>query len=149
VILEPIGVVRNAVHEPLDEGWGNVLSEIRLEPAYAGGLQGLESFSHAVVVFFMDRATFDPSAHLARRPRDRADMPRVGMFAQRARHRPNPVGVTTVPIERVESSVLVVRGLDATDGTPVLDIKPHVPVFDAPAGAHTPEWVGRLMQGYW
>jgi len=75
-------------------------------------------------------------------------MPRLGIFAQRARHRPNPIGVTTVTIERVQDGVLTVRGLDAIDGTPVLDVKPHVPVYDAPTRPRVPEWIDRLMAGY-
>lgn len=75
-------------------------------------------------------------------------MPDLGIFSQRARHRPNPIGVTTVEIEGVGRDTLRVRGLDAIDGTPVLDVKPHFPVFDAPTGARVPEWVGRLMVGY-
>jgi tRNA-Thr(GGU) m(6)t(6)A37 methyltransferase TsaA len=144
----PIGIVRNGVREAKDDGWASVQSEIRLRPELAGGLRGLEEFSHAVVVFLMHEAAFDRDAHLQRRPRDRADMPEAGIFAQRAKHRPNPVGVTTVAIERVFGDTLVVRGLDAVDGTPVLDVKPHFPAFDAPGDPRVPAWVDRLMAGY-
>ena len=148
ISLQPIGVVRNDVKEPKDEDWGSVVSQIRLDPALADGLLELQHFSHAVVVFLMHEARFEPAAHLARHPRDREDLPLVGIFAQRARHRPNPIGITTVRIERVERGTLIVRGLDAIDGTPVLDVKPHVPVFDAPARPRVPEWMDRLMAGY-
>lgn len=146
--LNPIGFVSNAVVEAADENWGSVVSEIRLRPEFADGLRGLEEFSHAVVVFLMHEARFDAATHVVRRPRDRADMPSLGIFAQRARHRPNPIGVTTVAVERTAPGLLVVRGLDAIDGTPVLDVKPHFPVYDAPPDARMPEWVGRLMEGY-
>jgi tRNA-Thr(GGU) m(6)t(6)A37 methyltransferase TsaA len=146
--VRPIGVVRNSVAQPRDEGWGAVVSEIRLRPELADGLRGLADFSHAVVVFLLDRAGFDPTAHLLRHPRNRPDLPRLGIFAQRGRNRPNGIGVTTVAIERVEDGVLTVRGLDAIDGTPVLDVKPHVPVYDAPARPRVPAWMDRLMQGY-
>jgi len=148
ISLQPIGVVRNDVKEPKDEDWGSVVSQIRLDPALADGLLELQHFSHAVVVFLMHEARFEPAAHLTRHPRDREDLPLVGIFAQRARHRPNPIGITTVRIERVERGTLVVRGLDAIDGTPVLDVKPHVPAFDAPAHPRVPEWMERLMTGY-
>jgi len=148
ISLQPIGVVRNDVKEPKDEDWGSVVSQIRLDPALADGLLELQHFSHAVVVFLMHEARFDPATHLARHPRDREDLPLVGIFAQRARHRPNPIGITTVRIERLERGTLIVRGLDAIDGTPVLDVKPHVPVFDAPARPRVPEWMDRLMAGY-
>jgi tRNA-Thr(GGU) m(6)t(6)A37 methyltransferase TsaA len=146
--VNPIGIVKNDIAEPTDEGWGQVISEIRLVPELTDGLLGIDEFSHAVVIFLMHGARFTPGAHLRRRPRDQADMPERGIFAQRARHRPNPIGVTTVAIEGLRSGVLVVRGLDAIDGTPVLDLKPHVPIYDSPAGARVPEWMTRLMAGY-
>jgi tRNA-Thr(GGU) m(6)t(6)A37 methyltransferase TsaA len=146
--LQPIGTVKNAVSEAGDAAWGEVVSEIELRPELAGGLLGLDAFSHAVVVFFMHAARFDPQADLRRRPRDRDEMPLLGTFAQRAKHRPNPIGITTVKIDRVSGRSLFVRGLDAVNGTPVLDLKPHFPVFDAPSGAAVPDWVARLMEGY-
>jgi tRNA-Thr(GGU) m(6)t(6)A37 methyltransferase TsaA len=146
--IEPIGVVKNGVGEATDENWGSVVSEIRLRSDLAQGLRGLEAFSHAVVVFLMHAATFDAASHLVRRPRDRADMPSLGIFAQRARHRPNPIGVTSVEIDRVEGASLFVRSLDAIDGTPVLDLKPHFPMYDSPGTPRVPEWVERLMVGY-
>jgi tRNA (adenine37-N6)-methyltransferase len=146
--LEAIGIVRNRVQEGVDDNWGQVVSEVELRPDLAEGLTALGQFSHAVIVFFMSDARFEPRTHLVRRPRDRADMPLVGIFSQRAKHRPNPIGVTTVPVVKVEGHSLFVRGLDAIDGTPVLDIKPHAPAYDAPAGPRVPEWLDRLMLGY-
>jgi tRNA (adenine37-N6)-methyltransferase len=146
--LRPIGVVKSPVKEAVDKDWGDVISEIRLEPEYAGGLTGLEDFSHIQVVFFMHQATWNPAADLIRRPRGRADMPLVGIFAQRARHRPNPIGLTTVALVGVKNNVLAVRGLDAIDGTPVLDIKPYNPGFDTREEVKVPEWMSRLMAGY-
>jgi tRNA-Thr(GGU) m(6)t(6)A37 methyltransferase TsaA len=146
--LDPIGVVRNGVTDTRDEEWGRVVSEIQLRPELADGLRGLEPFSHVVVVFFMYEARFDAATHLTRRPRDRPDMPLVGIFAQRARHRPNPIAITTVELKRIEGGSLFVRGLDAIEGTPVLDVKPHVPAFDSPHGPRVPEWINRLMEGY-
>lgn len=75
-------------------------------------------------------------------------MPLVGIFSQRAKRRPNPIGVSTVPVVNVSGHSLFVRGLDAIDGTPVLDIKPHAPAFDAPSQPRVPEWLDRLMLGY-
>jgi tRNA-Thr(GGU) m(6)t(6)A37 methyltransferase TsaA len=146
--LEPIGTVHNAVVEPTDEGWGAVVSEVRLRPELGPGLRGLEEFSHVLVVYLMHGARFEAASHLTRRPRDRPDLPLLGIFAQRARHRPNPIGVSTVPLERLEGASLWVRGLDAINGTPVLDVKPHVPLFDAPRRPRVPDWFDRLMVGY-
>lgn len=111
-------------------------------------MQGLEEFSHLLVIFLMHQATYSPGDDLARRPRGREDMPLVGIFAQRARHRPNPIGVTAVRLLSVQENVLTVRGLDAVEGTPVLDIKPYVSAFDRVEDAVTPRWVERLMEGY-
>jgi tRNA-Thr(GGU) m(6)t(6)A37 methyltransferase TsaA len=143
-----IGRVVSAAQDARDDGWGAVVSEIRLEPEFARGLEGLAGFSHAIVLFHMHQAPFDPAAHLVRRPRDRADLAPTGIFAQRARHRPNPIGLTTVAILSVELGVLRVKGLDAIDGSPVLDIKPYFPAFDRPAETREPSWVEPFMQGY-
>ena len=148
VNIEPIGTVKSPVTEAGDEGWGGVVSEIHLQESLAAGLQGIEQFSHIIVIFFMHQSTFDLAADLVRRPRERPDMPLVGTFAQRAKHRPNPIGITTVQLIRVEGNILEVKGLDAIDGTPVLDIKPYVPAFDCGANAVVPGWVEKLMKGY-
>lgn len=146
--VRPIGFVRSPVKEPVDEGWGDVEARIELLPEYRGGLRGLEEFSHVLVVGWLHQADFDPARHLQRRPRGQADMPLLGIFAQRAKDRPNPLGITVVSLVGVDDDGLRVRGLDAIDGTPVLDVKPHVPVFDAPARPRVPEWMDRLMAGY-
>jgi len=146
--VRPIGWVRSPISEPVDEVWGLVESSIVIEPDFRAGLRGLEEFSHLVVVTFLHRASFDPNRHLVRRPRDLAEMPEVGIFAQRAKDRPNPIGLTCVPIVAVEEERIRVRGLDAIDGTPVLDIKPCFEEFDCPGPARVPDWVGILMQGY-
>jgi tRNA-Thr(GGU) m(6)t(6)A37 methyltransferase TsaA len=148
VTMRPIGVVRSPIKEGVDAGWGSVVAEVHLQDEHTFGLRGLEEFSHVIVVFLMHRATFRPDEDLVRRPRGRADMPEVGIFAQRAKHRPNPIGLTAVPLLSVEGSVLTVRGLDAIDGSPVLDIKPYFAAFDRVDDATQPEWVNRLMQGY-
>lgn len=146
--LDPIGIVKSPVTEAVDEGWGPVVAEIELEPQYAAGTQGLEDFSHVLVVFLMHRATFDPQRHLIRRPRGLADMPELGILAQRARHRPCPIGVTAVQLLGVQGGLVRVRGLDAIDGTPVLDIKPYVAAYDRVEAPQEPSWLARLMEGY-
>ena len=146
--LEPIGTVRSPATDQTDEGWRSVLAEIHLDAALTAGLQGLEQFSHVIVVFFMHQSSFDAGRDLVRRPRGRADMPEVGIFAQRAKHRPNPIGIAAVELIGVEQNVLKVRGLDAIDGTPVLDIKPYFSVFDRVDNARVPDWVDRLMERY-
>ena len=146
--VQPIGIVRSPVKEPIDEQWGQVIAQIEINDALAAGLEGVEQFSHVIVIFFMHRYTFDPARDLIRRPQERADMPEVGIFAQRAKHRPNPIGTTTVELIGLRDNILTVKGLDAIDGTPVLDIKPYVPAFDARLNAIAPEWIKKLMENY-
>ncbi len=127
--------------------WGQVESEIILEPEYAPGLLGLEGFSHLLVLTFLHEAEYNPEKHLRRHPQEREDMPLLGIFAQRARHRPNRIGVTAVEILEVGEDRVKVCALDAIDGTPVIDIKPYVPVYDS-RDAKTPEWMNKIMQDY-
>lgn len=146
--VKRIGTVRNSVTEPVDEGWGDVESSIELLPAFRPGLKSLDQFSHAIIVTYLHLSAFDPERHLIRRPRHRKDMPEVGIFAQRAKDRPNPLGITAVEIVSCDNGILLVRGLDAIDGTPVLDIKPYYPEYDHVASARVPEWEARLMDNY-
>jgi len=146
--LRPIGWVRSPVSSPRDHDWGSVESDIVLDSEYAGGLEGIGDFSHVLVLTLLHGARYEAERHLRRRPQGRDDMPRVGIFSQRAKDRPNPIGVTCVPLLAVASDSIRVRGLDAIDGTPVLDIKPHFPQYDSPKDVMVPEWVDRLMRDY-
>ncbi len=148
IACRSIGVVRSPVAQGRDDGWGSVVSELHLDEDVAAGLAGLEGFSHAIVVFWMHRSSFDATTDLVRRPRGRADMPEVGIFAQRAKHRPNPIGLTAVRVLGRRGRIVEVQGLDAIDGTPLLDLKPYVPAFDTAPVATVPEWMSRLMEGY-
>ena len=147
-VLRPIGEVKSPVKDPVDEGWGTIESLILVEEELREGLRGLADFSHVLVVSLLHGARFEPERHLVRRPRGLADMPELGIFAQRAKDRPNPIGVTVCPIVQVNADGVVVTGLDAIDGTPILDLKPYFPVFDTAPNARVPEWVDRLMAGY-
>src|SRR5476649_2337699 len=121
--VSSIGTVKCTVTEMSQGGWAKTESEIHVDPQLANGLQELAGFSHILVVFFLDRAQgFDPAKQLLRKPRGREDMQAVGVFAQRTKYRPNPIGVTAVELRGINGNVIKVRGLDALDGTPVLDI---------------------------
>jgi tRNA-Thr(GGU) m(6)t(6)A37 methyltransferase TsaA len=146
--VEWIGVVYNAVKEPIDEGWGRVESEIVLDETFADGLDGIETFSHLLILYWMHRAAEAEPVRMRRRPQGRAEMPEVGIFAQRARHRPNPIGVTAVQLLHRDKNRLVVRGLDAINGTPVVDVKPYVPAYDAVDSPRVPAWINQLMERY-
>ncbi len=146
--LQPIGFVRNAVTGAVDEDWGKVISTIELDESLKAGLQGIEDWSHVVVIFYMHETAFDPERHLLRRPRGRDDMPEVGIFAQRARYHPNNIGISAVRIVDHGEGFIRVKGLDAINNTPVLDIKPYAPVYDGVQEPLVPGWFIRLMQGY-
>jgi len=121
--VHPIGIVKSSVNRMSQENWGTVQSEIHLNDPYPKELKGLEEFSHIVVVFYMDRAAFVPSEHLLLRHRAQANQPEIGVFAQRTKYRPNPIGITAVRLLAIDQNVLTVLALDALDGTPVLDLK--------------------------
>ncbi len=147
--VNSIGTVKCAVTEMSQGGWAKIDSEIHLNAELTGGLQGLAGFSHILVIFALDRALgFDPAKQLMRKPRGREDMQAVGVFAQRTKYRPNPIGITAVQLLGITGNVVKVRGLDALDGTPVLDIKPYMPPFDRMEDVKMPEWVGLFMDGY-
>ena len=148
ITLKPIGHVISPAQETVDENWGEVISKIALFPEYAAGLKGLEDFSHVIIVTFLHRAKCEQSRHIQRRPRGLESMPLLGIFAQRAKDRPNPIGITAVELLGVGSDYIEVRGLDAIDGTPVLDIKPYFPDYDKIDNSTVPEWVEELMKGY-
>lgn len=147
IVMKPIGYVHNDVANKKDVSWGQDVSVIELEEEYYAGLEGLSDFSHAIILYHLDKAVYDKEKHLQRRPQNREDMPLVGIFSQRGKDRPNRIGMTSVQIVNVEDTQLTVKGLDAIDGTAVLDIKPYYPVYDR-KDAVVPEWVDRLMEHY-
>jgi tRNA-Thr(GGU) m(6)t(6)A37 methyltransferase TsaA len=151
ISLEPIGHVRGGRTEAVDDQWGGIEAEIVLDPARVSpeATRGLSDYSHVVVVFHMHKVPEAKVETGARHPRERSDWPKVGIFAQPARSRPNRIGVTAVELLAADGLTLRVRGLDAIDGTPVLDIKPYITGF-APRGAiREPAWVKELMATYW
>ncbi|HEX4136568.1 MAG TPA: SAM-dependent methyltransferase [Bryobacteraceae bacterium] len=149
--LSPIGVVRSPVVEPVDDVWGGVQSRIDLDPSRftPDCLLGLTDFSHVEIVFFFHRVPESAVETGSRHPLHRPDFPRVGIFAQRGKDRPNRVGVTICRLMSVEGLSLEVIGLDAVDGTPVLDIKPYMREFAARGEIRQPKWVDEIMRGYW
>jgi tRNA-Thr(GGU) m(6)t(6)A37 methyltransferase TsaA len=149
--MQPIGVVRSTRAVPVDDGWDAETARIELDTARFGpdALLGLDAFSHVEVVFLFDRVDEAGVAAGARHPRGNTAWPRVGIFAQRGKDRPNRIGLTICRVLRIEGTVLHVAGLDAIDGTPVLDLKPWMAGF-APRGAvREPGWADALMRGYW
>ena len=126
------------------DGWTADVSRIRLLPQHAGGLGGLEGYSHIIVLFWVHRA------QEWKMPRHHHKPPHVKVFATRMPVRPNPIGLSVVELAEFspETGELVVRGLDAVDGTPVLDIKPYIPNFDSRPTARLPQWVGEHLDSH-
>ena len=147
ITMSPIGYVENNVQAKKDIAWGEDVSKIVLEKEYYTGLSGLEDFSHAIIIYYLDKATYKREKHLQRRPQNRDDMPLVGIFSQRGKDRPNKIGMTAVQIISVGEKMLVIKGLDAINGTAVLDVKPYYPVYDK-KNASVPDWVNQLMEHY-
>ena len=151
VVLHPIGVVRGGRSRPVDDGWDAETCVVVLDGGRFGpdALAGLDDFSHVEVVYLFDRVDEADVVSGARRPRGRADWPEVGIFAQRAKDRPNRLGVTTCRIIGTEGAAVHVSGLDAIDGTPVVDVKPHMREFGPRGEERQPPWADELMRSYW
>ena len=149
--VQPVGHVRGGRDQPIDDDWGKSRARIQLDPARftAEALAGLDSFSHLEVLFLFDRVPDEKIEYGARRPRGRADWPLVGIFAQRGKNRPNRIGLCTCRILGVEGLAVKVEGLDAIDGTPVLDIKPAMQGFLPREAVREPAWAAEIMKEYW
>ena len=143
VTLIPIGYVKtDAVGNEVKDKART--SRILLKPELAEALDGVEGFSHMFVLFWLNEVASQPRA-LKFHPRGRTDLPFLGVFALRTNQRPNPIGLTLVELLKVEGTALTVRGLDAYDGTPVLDIKPFDP-WDCAKNTRVPNWWIKLNQ---
>ena len=148
--LTPIGTVRSSRREVVDDDWDREQVVIELDPKFgADALAGLETFSHVEVLFVMDQVDRSKIETGARHPRNNPAWPAVGIFAQRGKNRPNQLGATVCRVLRVEGTRLVVEGLDAVDGSPVLDLKPWVREFGPRGEVRQPGWMDELMRGYW
>jgi tRNA (adenine37-N6)-methyltransferase len=149
--VEPIGHIRGGRTEPTDDDWGDSRATIELDAGRFApeALAGLDGFSHAEIVFLFDRVPPEKIETGARHPRGRADWPLTGIFAQRGKNRPNRIGVTICRVLTVDGPRLHVQGLDAIDGTPVLDIKPVMREFLPREEVRQPAWASELMAAYW
>jgi tRNA (Thr-GGU) A37 N-methylase len=149
ITVQPIGFVRCERTEVRDDFWGGVPAAIELAPDLStDSLDGLDEYSHAEIIFVLDRVPTEAIAYGARIPRNNPAWPKVGIFAQRAKARPNRLGTTIVRIIGRDGRRLLVAGLDAIDGTPVLDIKPVLAEFLPKEELRQPAWSHELMQNY-
>jgi tRNA (Thr-GGU) A37 N-methylase len=151
IVLSSIGTVQSSRTEPIDDDWDSVESSVVLDSSLFGpeATASLSDFSHVEVVYHFDRVSDAEIQTGARHPRGRSDWPRVGILAQRGKGRPNRIGVTVCRLLSVHGLVLKVQGLDAIDGTPVIDIKPVMRGFLPRGALREPPWAAELMKGYW
>ncbi len=147
--IQPIGYVQSAYAQTEDvahthTGWTANVSQIRLLPRYAKGLGGLTGYSHIIVLFRVHRAKE------WKMPKDHNKPPHVKVFATRMPVRPNFVGMSVVELLSFSTDMgeVIVKGLDALDGTPVIDIKPYIPNFDSYPGACVPDWVRQHLDSH-
>lgn len=148
--MAAIGHVEGGRAEAEDDAWGASRATIQLASDFtAEALAGLDSFSHAEIIFVFDQLAESEITTTARRPRGNPDWPLVGIFAQRGRNRPNRIGVSVCRIIAVVGTRLEVEGLDAISGTPVLDIKPVLKGFLPRGELREPDWAAAIMADYW
>ena len=121
-------------------GWERVESRLEIDPRLTEALRGIEGFSHIIVLTWLHLAAEEPRDQLSVHPGGDVRLPLIGVFALRVAGRPNPLGCSVVRLDRVEGATLRVRGLDALDGTPVLDVKPYLPLYDCAPDARLPGW---------
>ena len=146
-----IGHVVGGRDQPYDDDWGDVRAVIRLDAGRfdTRAVAGLDAFSHLEVLFVFDQADPGATESGARHPRGRTDWPEVGIFAQRGKDRPNHLGLSRATLLAVDGLDLHVQGLDAIDGTPVLDVKPWMAEFGPRGEVRQPAWSHELMDTYY
>jgi tRNA-Thr(GGU) m(6)t(6)A37 methyltransferase TsaA len=149
--MEAVGFVRGGRKEAIDDDWGKVRATIEMDASRfaAESLAGLDAFSHLVVLYHFHLADPAKIELAARHPRGNTAWPKVGIFAQRGKNRPNRIGVSSCAIVGVDGTSVHVEGLDAIDGTPVLDIKPYFRDFEPRGELREPAWVAEIMSAYW
>lgn len=140
--LKPLGVAKNRIKRPTLPGWQDVITEIVIDKKFAPGLDGIEDYSHIIVVYWMNQ---EKECHLRHHPQGRTDVPFVGIFACRCPQRPNRIAFSTVKLLKRNGNILKVKGLDILDGTPIIDIKPYTTQYDQVKTAKVPSWINRLV----
>lgn len=149
IILKSIAIVKNSRTDLSDDYWGNVISEIELvRNITPDSFDGIEEFSHLEILFYFnqsDKSKIIFNGH----PRGNTNWPAVGIFAQRKKDRPNSIGLTIVELLERKGNTLVVKNLDAINGTPILDIKPVMKEFLPAKEIKQPQWSSELMSEYW
>ena len=138
--LKVIGIVRSEIKQPTKRDCEKVVSDIVVNDDLTEALDGLEESSHIVVLYWMHQV-MSGEVPLKIHPRGKQELPLLGLFATRTPNRPNRIGMATVRLLQRQSNILRVEGLDAIDGTPVIDIKPYIPGYDSVANTKVPPWI--------
>lgn len=145
--VQEIGVVRRPGNESPDPAAfvdPDEESIIEIVPRWEAGLAGIEGFSHLVVMFYLDRATRRRSSGSPSPAEGVAGLDPIGFFSTRTPKRPNPIGLSCPRLVRRDGRFLTVTGIDAWDGTPVLDIKGYYPRDERREDATVPAWLAEL-----
>jgi len=162
--LRPVGIVKSEIKEPSlvvkwhDLDWRGVLedakneqsviSEILIYDDFTGILDGIEDFSHILVLYWAHLASEEDRSLIKGHPMGRKDLPEVGIFATCSPVRPNPICVSAVPLLERKGNVLKVKGLDAIDGSPVIDIKPYIPSYYTVMEVKVSNWVEQIEREF-
>lgn len=148
--VRPIGYVHSGYIEQEDvphahTGWSEDTSKIRLFSKYAKGLGGLEGYSHIIILFWIHKSK------KWKMPKNHKKPANVKVFATRMPVRPNSIGMSVVELMdfSTDTGLVTVKGLDALDGTPVIDIKPYIPNFDSYSGASVPDWLKEALNDHY
>ena len=151
ITMTPIGFVHSSRQKAEDDNWDSeqVRIELDVHQFSSEALIGLSDFSHVEVLFHMNQVDASKVEKTARHPRNNLNWPKVGIFAQRGKNRPNQIGLTICKVIRIEGTQIYLEGLDAIDGSPVLDLKPWVEEFSPRGRVFQPDWIKELMQKYW
>ncbi|MCE4044775.1 SAM-dependent methyltransferase [Lysinibacillus fusiformis] len=149
-MIQPVATVSNSRKTIKDDLWGEIISTIELsENLHEESLKGIEDFSHIEIIFYFDQVSDDQIQYEARHPRNNQNYPKVGIFAQRGKNRPNKIGITMVELVEVKQRTLIVKGLDDIDGTPIIDMNPVMKEFLPKGVIKQPAWSTDLMKAYW
>jgi tRNA-Thr(GGU) m(6)t(6)A37 methyltransferase TsaA len=159
MLLKPVGVVKNEVKEPIlvaesgdlewrpKEGWHkwqNRVSELVIDSSLAGGLDGIENFSHLLVLYWAHRVLPEGRSFVKVHPMGKKDLPLVGVFTSCSPARPNPICATVVRLLEHKGNILKVQGLDAIDGSPLIDVKPYNPTYYAAEDVEIADWMAKI-----
>src|SRR6056297_1692049 len=149
IAMQAIGIVHSSRKEIQDDNWGDVISEICLDKRLFSedATLGLKDFSHVEIIFYMNQVVPEKIHTGARHPRNDISLPKVGILAQRGKNRINQIGLSRAEIVEVDGLCVIVRGLDAIDQTPILDIKPYTKFFLPDASSiKEPQWLECIMK---